>query len=191
MTKVKTGMFISKGFHGTVLERPFMDELAAESILYDNVKVRHNELQAFYTTNQMSMADVFADRYFVDDENQVIAVLDYSVMSDNAYIIEGDSSGYIEYKGIEYSMNELLERRELHKELRKDGYEALVLKDHYTTEEGQKCDDVAVLTRSILHINGLHIGNEEKVFYNSKEKSIQGLINHFKNNEYSNDRDYC
>ncbi len=166
-----TGAFKAIAYHGTVEDRPLMAGM--EHLLFDDVDPNHNELKAFFVTNGMPCAKLFSERNFYDTENQLMTTLEVDVLAEKAYIVESSSSEMVHYEGASYNMDSVSARAELHDRLREDGYDALVLKDHYVID-GQGMDDIAILDSAALEIRGLHMGNEEEqVFCRTREESVK------------------
>lgn len=167
----QTGTFKTIAYHGTVEERPLMAGL--EHLLFDDADPNHNDLKAFFVTNGMSCAKLFSERNFYDAENQLKTTLEVQIDAQRAFIVEGSSSEVVEYDGSTYNMDSVSARAELHDRLREDGFDALVLKDHYVID-GQGMDDIAVLDASALEIRGLHMGNDDdQVFCRTREDAVK------------------
>ncbi len=139
-------------YHGTVWDRPF--DLTAHPvdpfIVYDNISAEHNDLGVFFVSDNDKVSEFFSEIKQFDDENQIQACVSYRAVLDNALELRCEAGRSVSFNGggYDYSCNE--SRKELYSLAREFGYDALVMKNDYTSACGEPGDDIAVFNTRIL-----------------------------------------
>lgn len=152
-----------KAYHGTVLERPLIptEEFFEKDSVFEGVSSDMNELNAFFVSQNEAVCEFFSDRKVFDEENQMQAVIKTETTIHRILEADFKIGRTVEYDGVNYNYQCNDERIKLFNQLRKDGFQAFVMRNDYEFEGEGLGDDIAIFdpscvvcTEARLKING-------------------------------------
>jgi hypothetical protein len=138
--------------HGTVWDKPLIPsiECIENSMMINEISSEMNELDAFFMSQNKSVCEFFSDLKFIDDENQMQAIINIEFCSERTVELSFFSGPSIKYDGGIYDYSDNQSRSELYATLKDKDIQLLIVKDDYNIEDHGAGDDIAVFDTSIL-----------------------------------------
>lgn len=146
-------MFTTTVYHGSAWEKPllFDDKFIDNNLIFNNLSTEKNELNVFFVSESEDVCEFFSDIKVEYDNNLFMQMmLEIKMSATKVFEQTFEFDKEIEYKDKSYHYDNNFDRKELYAELKKDGYQAMIVNNDYKTINGMDGNDIAIIDESCV-----------------------------------------